>query len=213
MACWSAIIAIIAAILATGLLWRWASARRSLPCPAWLGWMVDNPLAKRRTDRTLALLELAPGHRVLDAGCGPGRLTIAMARAVGPQGRVLGVDLQPEMLRRVEAKARAAALDNVEVLEAGLGDGKLPRQAFDRAVLVTVLGEIPDRRAALREIFEALVPGGFLLVEEVLGDPHYQSMATVSRLAADLGFRPASISSRWLSYSTKLERPSSPEEA
>ena len=55
---------------------------------------------------------------------------------------------------------------------------------FDRALLVTVLGEIPDRDAALRAIFDALKPGGILSITEILRDPHYQRRTTVLRLAA-----------------------------
>ena len=63
------------------------------------------------------------------------------------------------------------------------GKESFERGRFDRAVLVTVLGEIPGREAALREIFEALRPGGILLVEETIRDPHFQTRSTVTRLA------------------------------
>jgi ubiquinone/menaquinone biosynthesis C-methylase UbiE len=65
-------------------------------------------------------------------------------------------------LQRVQAKAQAANLNNIRFLQAGAGEDKLEHSYYDRAVLVTVLGEIPDREAALREIVEALKPGGIL---------------------------------------------------
>jgi ubiquinone/menaquinone biosynthesis C-methylase UbiE len=197
-------------VLAVGLGalgWRALSRRVALPCPSWLGWMVDNPLAASRTNATLTQLELAEGFHVLDAGCGPGRLTIPIARAVGPEGGVLAVDLQPRMLRRVRDKAAWASMANVELLEAALGGGRLPHAFFDRAVLATVLGEIPDRLAALREIYLALKPGGFLLVNEVVGDPHYQSLAKVHRLAQQAGFQPGVPVGGRLSFSIKLTKP------
>src|SRR5512134_1409969 len=61
------------------LIWRLSSRRHSLPCPSWLGWMVemDNPFTKVNRARVIVgLLGLAPGMKVLDAGCGPGRLTL-----------------------------------------------------------------------------------------------------------------------------------------
>ena len=162
----------------------------------------------RRTEATLSQLELRFGHRVLDGGCGPGRLSIPIAKAVGVKGRVLAVDIQPEMLRRAQRKAEEAAVDNIDFLQAGLGEGRLPRDWFDRAVLSTVLGEIPDRPAALREIYSAIKSGGFLLVNEVIGDPHYQSLAKVKALAADVGFRPSVVYGGRMAFAVKLEKSS-----
>ena len=197
------------AAVGVSLAWRAMSDRRSLPCPSWLGWMIENPVARRRSRATLAQLDLAPGHRVLDAGCGPGRLTLPMARAVGPEGSVLAVDIQEAMLRRVRSKVEAAGVENAELLHAGLGRGKLPKSSFDRAVMITVLGEIPaaERGAALREIREALRPGGFLLVGEVFGDPHFQSLGRVRTLAAEAGLEPGRVFGRRLAFAIRLERP------
>jgi ubiquinone/menaquinone biosynthesis C-methylase UbiE len=169
--------------------------------------MVDNRFSRSRTQRTLALLDLSPGMHVLDAGCGPGRLTIPIAQTVGPQGSVFALDIQPEMLSRAQAKATRASVSNVKFVLGSLGATAIPSSAFDRATLVTVLGEIPDRTAALKAIFASLRPGGFLLVSEVMGDPHYQSARTVRELAEQVGFRSARHDGNWLAYSLRLERP------
>ena len=186
---------------------RALSRKRAFPCPAFLAWLVDNPVARRRATAVLGLLELAPGMSVLDAGCGPGRLTVPIAVVVGPQGRVLAVDMQPRMLERARAKAAAAGVANIEFLQAGLGEGRVPAGRFDRALLSWVLGEILDRPRALREIFAALKPGGFLLVSEVLADPHYQSLAKVKELAEACGFRPGVRHGNRCQYSLALEKP------
>jgi ubiquinone/menaquinone biosynthesis C-methylase UbiE len=98
-------------------------------------------------------------------------------------------------------------VSNIRFLQAGVGEGKLESNAFDRALLVTVLGEIPDRQAALAEIFRALKPGGSLTVAEVAFDPHYQRRGAVSKLAASVGFRERAYSGAWYSYSLVLEKP------
>lgn len=199
-----------AAVVIVGIVWRLASRRESLPCPFWLRWMVelDNPFTK--TNRAAFIVEtlaLAPGMTVLDAGCGPGRLTLPLARGVGPTGRVVALDIQPEMLARARAKTEAAGQANVEFVAAALGDGKLPANHFDRAVLVTVLGEIPDRAAALAALFDALKPGGLLAIVEVIFDPHFQTRGTVTGLAQAAGLHErAFFGHRW-AYVLHVEKP------
>lgn len=204
----------IAGFALATLLWRLFSRRREIPCPTWLGWMVerDNPFTKVNRARTIIeLLGVKPRMKVLDAGCGPGRLTLPLAEAVGPQGEVMALDLQEGMLARVRAKVQSAGLQNVSFLHAGLGKGKLPQSCFDRAVLVTVLGEIPDQAAALQEIHSALKPGGILSVTEVIFDPHFQRRETVVRLAEAAGFKEKSFFGKKLAYTLHLEKPSVPE--
>jgi ubiquinone/menaquinone biosynthesis C-methylase UbiE len=192
--------------------WRLVSRRRDLPCPPWLGWMVEleNPFSKyHRAGVILELLDVKPGMKVLDAGCGPGRLTLPAARAVGEQGEVLAVDIQEKMLARTRQKVQAAGLENVRYLYAKLGEGKLPQDRFDCALLVTVLGEIPDREAALREIYDALKPGGNLSVTELIFDPHFQRRAAVLKLAAQVGFKERAFFGKELAYTMHLEKPDS----
>ena len=195
----------IVAVLIASLIWR----RDALPCPTWLGWMVemDNPFTEVNRARVIVgLLELAPGMKVLDAGCGPGRLTLPLAETIGPQGEVTALDIQEGMLARVRGKVQAAGLQNVQFLQAGLGAGKLAKAYYDRAVLVTVLGEIPDPLTALKEIHGALKPGGILSVTEVIFDPHFQKRETVLRLAQQAGFNEKNFFGKPLAYTIHLEK-------
>ncbi|MEI7611729.1 MAG: class I SAM-dependent methyltransferase [Betaproteobacteria bacterium] len=198
------------AILVVAIIWRLASRRQSLPCPSWLRWMVelDNPFTE--TNRAAFIVEhlaLEPGMSVLDAGCGPGRLTLPLAQKVGITGHVLAMDIQTGMLERTKSKVEAAGLGQVEFLHAGLGDGRLPRERFDCAVLVTVLGEIPDQDKALREIFEALRPGGLLSITEVIFDPHFQRRSVVTRLVRAVGFKEKAFFGNKIAYVLHLEKP------
>jgi len=172
------------------LAWRFASRRQTLPCPHWLTILLENPFMNvaAGSGAILDRLAIQPGMRLLDVGCGPGRITLPAAQRVGPTGEVVALDIQPEMLERVAQKAATARVTNIRLVLAGAGDGKLAANVFDRAWLVTVLGEIPDQIAALSEIYRALKPSGMLSVTEVLPDPHYQTRRTVRRLAAAVGF-------------------------
>ena len=92
-------------IVLASFVWRFASRRHSLPCPVWLRWLVelDNPFTEtNRSDVIVQHLDLQPGMKVLDIGCGPGRLTIPVARQVGSQGEVVAIDLQSGMRRAQE---------------------------------------------------------------------------------------------------------------
>jgi ubiquinone/menaquinone biosynthesis C-methylase UbiE len=165
--------------------------RRPMAHPPRLTFLFENPLvgAFVGPERLLERLDLAPGMRVLDAGCGPGRLTVPLAKAVGPGGEVVALDGQREMLEKLETRLEAEDITNVRPLWSGLGEGALREDGFDRIVLAMVLGEVRDRGAALRELYAALRPGGVLSVTEIFGDPDYRRPVTIRREVEAAGFR------------------------
>jgi len=200
---------VAAVILAILLVWWLTAGQATRPCPAWLAWMVEleNPIFRnQRSAAIIAGLAVEPGMHVLDVGCGPGRLTMPLARAVGPTGEVVAVDVQEAMLARAAQRVKAAQLENVLFVRAKVGEGSLAVGAFDRAVLVAVLGEIPDRQAAMKEIFAALKPGGVLAVAEVIADPHFQRRANVMDLAQAAGFRLKHAHGGRIAYVLYLEK-------
>lgn len=206
----SIVLCLCALILVIFVGWRYASRRRSLPCPVWLSWLVevDNPFARAaRAAVIVENLDLQRGMRVLDIGCGPGRVAVPIAKRVA-DGEVVAVDIQPGMLKRAQEKARREAVTNIRFVQAGAGEGKLGRNHFDRALLVTVLGEIPDPTAALQEIFASLKPGGTLSVTETIFDPHFQSRTVVERLACAIGFRSKRFFGNRIAFTLHLEKPS-----
>ncbi|MFN0196268.1 MAG: class I SAM-dependent methyltransferase [Planctomycetaceae bacterium] len=195
------IIAAIAAVILVFIVWRGASRVWSLPCPSLVAFALESKFYTRitGTEKTLARIGLKPGQRVLEIGPGPGRLLIPAAARVLPGGEVVGIDIQPGMIERLAARARELHITNLTAI---LGDATqpiVPAESFDVAFLVTTLGEIPDRAAAIAQCYRALKPGGVLSISEMLPDPHYQSQATVKRLAEAAGFRLQSIvGGKWL---------------
>ncbi len=208
------IAALIVAVVIIGLVgislwWRYASRRRFLPCPVWLAWLLENPITGgvRTSHPQLELLDLKPGMRVLDAGCGPGRLTIPVARQLGPEGEVVALDVQEAMLRKLGTRIAASGLTNIRTVLGGIGQGNVESNAFDLALLVTVLGEIPDREAALREIYDLLKPGGVLSITEIFPDPHYQARDTVRALAEAAGFHLKHQYGNWWAFTINFVKP------
>ena len=111
-----------------------------------------------------ALGALRPGDVVLDLGCGAGFDAFVAALTVGPSGRVAGVDLSPEMLAVAERGRAAAGLSTVEFRQADAEALPYPDASFDVALSNGVLNLIPDKPAALRDVFRVLKPGGRLQV-------------------------------------------------
>lgn len=192
------------------IVWKLMSHRYVLPCPTWLGWMVeqDNPFVKNhRAASIIENMDLQSGMTVLDAGCGPGRLTIPVAKKLESTGNVIAMDIQDGMLDKVKNKAQKLNINNIRYIHAGLGENKLPLAEFDRALLVTVLGEIPNRKSALQEIFSSLKPGGILSITEIILDPHYQRQSTLVNLVTSIGFEEHNRFGNWIGYTINFKKP------
>ncbi|HEU0113829.1 MAG TPA: class I SAM-dependent methyltransferase, partial [Thermomicrobiales bacterium] len=166
------------------------------------------PLADRLfgTNATLDRIGLRPGQRVLEIGPGPGRLLVPAARRIEPEGEAVGLDVQPEMVERLRRRAAQAGVHN---LTGVVGDGAaLPfaPERFDVVFLVATLGEIADRKAAVREASRVLARGGVLSITEGVFDPHRRPFNEVLRLAEDAGFAPRDEHRSRLGYTVNFTR-------
>ena len=203
-------VGLICIVVIIAIIWRFSSNRASIPCPSWLGWLVelDNPVLRNNSAREIiSHLELHPGLKVLDFGCGPGRLTIPIAKQIGTSGTVIAFDLQPAMLERVRVKANLEKIGNIEFVHGAAGEGKLGNNQYDRVLLVTVLGEIPDKKAFIKEIFDSLKSSGLLSVTETIADPHFQSRKNVSDLVKEAGFTENGFFGSKISFTMIFEKP------
>ena len=114
------------------------------------------------------LAALKPGEVVLDLGCGAGIDTILAALAVGPGGRVVGVDMTPEMVERARQHASLAGAKNVEIREGVMEDLPLPDASVDVVVSNGVLGLSPRQSRALAEVTRVLRPGGRVAIADLV---------------------------------------------
>lgn len=189
--------------------WGLSQRLRPTPMPATLAFLLDSRLVATVAgpDLLLERADIRPGMRVLDAGCGPGRISLPLAERVGPHGRVRAVDGQESMLEKLRSLLDASGHTNVTPVRAELGADELPAgEAFDRVMLNMVMGEIRQRRRAFEDLYSALAPGGILSVTETL-EPDYRRRATVRRELEAAGFVFERVYGGWISYTMNFKKP------
>ena len=159
---------------------RWIAA--SAICVGWMvGPIAGTPATQQssheqtreswqRVPDILAALGAKPGAVIADVGAGPGFFTERLARAVGPTGRVLAVDIDLNALRRLQDRVRAAGLNNVETVASQPDDPRLPDGALDAALIVNAYHEMVNYSAMLTHIRAALKPTGHLVIVEPISD-------------------------------------------
>jgi SAM-dependent methyltransferase len=147
---------------------------------------------EERTDLLLAALALKPGMVVADIGAGTGYLSRRMAQAVQPGGKVLAVDVQPEMVRMLQRLAQEGGVGKIVPSLGSETDVGLPAASVDLAIMVDVYHELSFPYEVLASILRALKPGGLVVFVEYRAEDtrvpikalHKMSEAQVKREAA-----------------------------
>ncbi len=138
------------------------------------------PLAfwSRHGQHAVDLLALAPGQHVLDVGCGTGASALPAARAVGPTGRVVGIDIAANMLARAGDKAAGLGLGNLRFELMDMGATAFDDASFDAVVSVFSVFFVPDIERQVAELWRLVRPGGKLAVV-VWGEEVFQPGRTI----------------------------------
>lgn len=113
------------------------------------------------------LRQLVPGEKVVDAGSGAGFDCFIAAKQLGARGRVVGIDMLPEMLAKSRASARATGLDQVEFREGLLEEMPVPDGWADVVISNGVINLCADKKQVLKEIWRVLRPGGHLQFADI----------------------------------------------
>jgi len=169
-------------LVAAAVWWR----KHPSPCPYNQRFWLQAPHPFITRGRLLEALDPRSGETVLEVGPGTGYYTLTVAPAVD---RLHIFDLQPEMLDHTMRRAGEAGVVNVEPRQGDARSLPYADGVFDAAYLVTVLGEIPDQEAALRELRRVVKPGGRVVVGELFGDPHMVVEGALRRRAEAVGLR------------------------
>lgn len=140
--------------------------------PGLYGLMTSAALLGRKEalrERAVERLQLRPGQRTLDLGCGRGANLELLQRAVGAEGAITALDSSEEMLAGAAALVRRWGWGNVELVHADAARAELPARSLDAALATLALSAIPDHREAIRRVRHALVPGGrFVVLDSAL---------------------------------------------
>jgi ubiquinone/menaquinone biosynthesis C-methylase UbiE len=182
------------------------------PAPAFIGYALDSDMRRRLqpSDKLIERSGIREGMSVLEVGCGSGAFTTFVARAVGEQGEVTALDIQPAMLEQLERKLKKPEnqdVQNIRLYEGGAYELPFEPLSLDLVYMVTVLPEIPDQGRALAEVKRVLKLGGILAVTEFLPDPDYPLSSTTVKRGKKAGFDVEGVYGNLWNYTVRFRKP------
>lgn len=123
--------------------------------------------------KMLENLGVKPGMTICDMGCGNGFYSLKLAEMVGKEGKILAVDIQPEMLRLLKARAEEEGIENIELILGDIDNPKLPEGKVDMILCVDVYHEFSHPVEMLAGMHQSLKPDGKVaLLEFRMEDPN-----------------------------------------
>lgn len=178
------------------------------PMPQFLANLIDNPLRRKiQPPHEMPIRHgVLPGMTVLEVGPGNGRYTIETARRVGSHGKVVTIDIEPKMIERVQQRAEAEGITNLEAKVANVYHLPFQDRTFDAVYMSSVIGEIPQPERAMPEFHRLLTQSGTLAFSELFFDPDYPLAQTLIRMASKHNFRLKRRLGNFFSYTLVFEK-------
>ena len=180
-------------------------------CPVWVGHLLASPVRKLfENPRKILGPHVREGMTALDIGCAMGFFSLPLAEMVGPQGKVICIDMQDQMIKSLEKRALKAGLsERMETRVCGqdsLGIDDMSGKV-DFALASAVLHEVPDLPGLLRQVCDALKPAGKFLVAEPKGHVSARDFEATVSLAEENGFRVVKASRSFSGRGVLLQKP------
>ena len=151
----------------------------------------EDRIAQEQPKRVIATMGIQPGDTVADIGCGTGFFARRLARAVSPGGTVYAVDVQPEMLEKLQRYAAAEGIENIQPILSTDRDPALPRGKIDWILLADVYHEMQEPEAMLSALRASLAPGGKVALLEYRAEDdsaahiHHDHRMTVQQVLSE----------------------------
>lgn len=185
------------------------------PMPEFAANIIDNPIRRRiqPPNKTPIRHGIEPGMTVLEIGPGNGTYTIATARRVGDNGKVITIDIEPKMIERVKKRVQLEGIKNVEARVADFFELPFEDDYFDVVYMIAVIGEIPTPEKAMKEFHRVLSSQGTLVFSELFSDPDYPLPVTIERMAKSSGFQQKKRIGNFIYYTLIFEKSSELEAA
>lgn len=192
-----------------GLLFFWLAAVRivrrfvKFPTPPFAVKIINSRFRRAMQQPGVVIKSFAieEDMKVLEIGPGSGTYTFEAAKAVGDSGKMTVLDIQPEVIDIMKHAIIKKDCKNIDTVIGSVFSLPFPDKTFDRVMLVTVIGEIPDPQKAVDEFRRVLKDDGLLCFSELLLDPDYPMPGTLRKLVEKNGFRMDIYKPGILSYS------------
>ena len=180
-------------------------------CPIWVGRLLASPVRKLlQNPKKILGPHVQEGMTVVDIGCAMGFFSLPLAEMVGPQGRVICIDMQDLMIKSLEKRAVKAGLsERMETRvcrQDSLGISDISC-TVDFALASAVLHEVPDPPALFRQVLDALEPTGTFLVAEPKGHVSASEFQAMVSLAEQNGFAVVNAPPSFSGHSVLLQKP------
>ncbi len=210
------IITILLAIIVIFILWqvfiRILRRYFDFPAPAFIGYFLDSDFRRKMQspEKIISRSGIKKGMKTLEVGCGSGAFTTFIARAVGEEGEVFALDIQPEMLKQIENKLKRSGnqdIKNIRLVEGDALNLSFEDNSFDLIYTITVFQELPDKNKALKEMKRVLKPKGILAITEFLPDPDYPFKSTTVKMGTEAGFILDDVEGSFWNYTARFIKP------